>query len=164
LLNTINKRLGEAAYGKSRRKGLRMMMTDVIGFDEEATRGATTARYLPQTAQCPACERRDEAELLALKAFSQALARQDVDMAQALKESEGLCLLHLRMAMEAARNQKAFDLLVAITQEQLAVLIEDLDAFIRKNDHRFRDEKVTNEERESWRRALKRVVGPEREL
>jgi hypothetical protein len=164
LVNTIHKRLGEITYGKSRRSSLKLMMTDVIGLDEGAAREATTAKYLPEKAQCPACERRDEAEKLALKSVSQALAKLDEDMASALKHSDGLCLVHLRMALEAARNQEAFDLLVTITQEQLTELIENLDEFIRKSDHRFRDEKITDSERQSWRKALQRVVGPESKL
>lgn len=164
LLNTIHKRLGESRYGKSRRNSLRSVVTEAMGLDEGVQREATTAKYLPEKAQCPACERRDEAEKLALKSVSEAVARLDADMTAALKKSDGLCLLHLRAALETARNREAFELLVALTQEQLSVLIEELDEFIRKSDHRFRDEKISDRERESWRRALQRVVGPETKL
>ncbi len=67
-------------------------------------------------------------------------------------------------ALESVHNREAFDLLVTITQEQLSSLIQDLDEFIRKNDHRFRDEKISEAERSSWRRALLRVVGPKNTL
>ncbi len=164
LLNTIHKRLGESGYGKSRRSSLRSVVTEAVGLDKGANREAKTARYLPQTAQCPACERRDEAEKLALKSIAEALGKQDADMIAALENSEGLCLPHLRMALDTARNSQAFETLVAITQSQLTALIQDLDEFIRKSDHRFRDEKISESERSSWRLALRRVVGTKTKL
>ena len=81
-------------------------------------------------------------------------------MLAALKSSDGLCVAHLRQTLELTRNAQAFETLVALSQEQLSELIQELDEFIRKSDHRFRDEKITEQERESWRRALQRVVGP----
>jgi hypothetical protein len=129
-----------------------------------APRTTTTAKYLPAKSQCPACERRDEAEKLALKSVSDALGEQDADMKSALQNSDGLCLPHLRRALETARNRDAFDLLVTVTQEQLFTLIQDLDEFIRKNDHRFRREKINERERVSWRQALQRMVGPRNSL
>lgn len=159
LLNTIHKRLGESRFGKSRRNSLKSVVSGAMGFDGGASQTETTAKYLTVKAQCPACERRDEAEKLALKSVTNALEKQDADMQSALQNSDGLCLSHLRWALETARNREAFDLLVTITQEQLSSLIQDLDEFIRKSDHRFRDEKISETERGSWRRALQRVVG-----
>lgn len=164
LLNTIRKRLAESSYGKSRRNSLKAAVTGAIGLDHRLPREAKTARYLPQTAPCPACARRDEAEKLALKSVGEALARQDADMIAALQQSEGLCLSHLRLALETARNREAFDTLVAIAQTQLSGLIQDLDEFIRKSDHRFRHEPISDGERASWRLALQRIAGPETKL
>ena len=164
LLNTIHKRLGESDYGKVRRSNLRSVVTEAMRLGDGAPRTTTTAKYLPAKSQCPACERRDEAEKLALKSVSDALGEQDADMKSALQNSDGLCLPHLRRALETARNRDAFDLLVTVTQEQLFTLIQDLDEFIRKNDHRFRREKINERERVSWRQALQRMVGPRNSL
>ncbi len=164
LLNTIHKLLGESAYDKSRRSSLRSVMTGVMGLDDGPEREPTVAKYLSEKAQCPACERRNEAEKLALKSISEALAKADTDMTAALQQSDGFCLLHLRMALEAARNPEAFEALVTITQQQLATLIGNLDEFIRKNDHRFRHETISDDERASWRVALQRVAGMETKL
>jgi hypothetical protein len=164
LLNTIHNLLGESVYGKSRRSSLRSAVSEAIGLDSALNREAKTAKYLPQTVQCPACERRDEAEKLALKSVAEALAKKDARMIAALESSDGLCLPHLRMALDTARNRDAFETLVAITQSQLATLIQDLDAFIRKSDHRFRHEKISDSERSSWRLALRRVVGTKTKL
>jgi hypothetical protein len=159
LLNTIHKQLEESRFGKSRRNSLKSIVSGAMGLDGGTPITGATAQYLAVKAQCPACERRDEAEKLALKSVTNALEKQDADMMSALQNSDGLCLAHLRWALETARNREGFDLLVSITQEQLSSLIRDLDEFIRKSDHRFRDEKISETERGSWRRALQRVVG-----
>lgn len=164
LVNTIYRRLGAIDYGKSAGGRLRSAITAAVGLEGKLQREGERAPYLPQKAQCPACERRDEAEKLALKSLSEALSRADEGMIAALKDSDGLCLLHLRLALESARNQEGFKLLISLTQTQLEALLHDLDEFIRKSDHRFRDERVNERERDSWRRALQRFAGPETKL
>ena len=160
LLNTIRKRLSESDFGKNRRSRLKSVVTGAMGLDEGSSGKSATAKHLPAKSQCPACERRDEAEKLALKSVMDALEKQDVDMKSALQGSDGLCLPHLRRGMETAHNQDGFDLLIKITEEQLSTLIHDLDEFIRKNDHRFRHEKISESERASWKQAVQRIVGP----
>ena len=164
LLNTIHKRLGESDYGKVRRSSLKSVVTEAMRLGDGTSRPAATAKYLPTKSQCPACERRHGAEKLALKSMMDALEEQDADMKTALQSSDGLCLPHLRVALELAGNREAFDLLVTITQEQLFTLIQDLDEFIRKSDHRFRHEKISERERVSWRQAMQRIVGPQNSL
>ena len=80
-------------------------------------------------------------------------------MRSALESSDGLCIPHLRQALNFARSQQAFDELIDITKVQLSALIDDLDEFIHKNDHRFRDEKISSEEKDSWQKALHRTSG-----
>ena len=65
LLNTIHKRLGESRFGKTRRNSLKSVVSGAMGFGDGASQTDTTAKYLTVKAQCPACERRDEAEKLA---------------------------------------------------------------------------------------------------
>ncbi len=163
LVNTIHKRLGESDFSKRRRSSLKSVVSGAMRFDDGVSRAATV-KYLPVKAQCPACKRRDKAEKLAIKSVTNALEKQDADMKSALQTSDGLCLPHLRRALETVGDREAFDSLVTITQEQLAALIQDLDEFIRKNDHRFRHEKISETERGSWRRALSRIVGPKNKL
>ena len=164
IVNTIHKRLGESDFVKGRGRSLKAVISGAKRFDDGASHTKATAKYLPVKAQCPACERRDEAEKLALKSVTDALEKQDADMNSALQISDGLCLPHLRRALENVRNREAFNSLVTITQEQLSALIQDLDEFIRKSDHRFRHEKIGETERGSWRRALLRIVGPKNKL
>ena len=48
--------------------------------------------------------------------------------------------------------------LMAITQEKIAKIQEDLGEFIRKHDYRFQHESI-GEEKESWKRAIHFIVG-----
>jgi hypothetical protein len=164
LLNSIRQRLDKSEYGKPRRGKLKSVFAEAIRLDDGIASPKAAAKYLPSSAQCPACERRAEAQNLALKSLIDALEERDVQMTDALKTSDGLCLPHLRHVLESMRSRHAFDMLVAITQDQLSALILELDEFVRKSDHRFRHEKISESERESWRRALQRVVGPKTSL
>jgi hypothetical protein len=164
LLNSIRQRLDKSEYGKPRRGKLKSVFAEAIRLDDGTAKPNAAAKYLPSRAQCPACERRAETQNLALKSLIDALEERDVQMTDALKTSDGLCLPHLRHVLESMRSRHAFDMLVAITQDQLSALILELDEFVRKSDHRFRHEKISESERESWRRALQRVVGPKTSL
>lgn len=158
ILNTLRGQLGEETYNKKRRASLREAVAGAIRA-ETNTGDSQAARHLPPKSICPACERRLEAEHLAFASMLEALDKNDQPMHAGLESSDGLCILHLRQALSAAQSQKAFDSLISITQKQLSNLIDDLDEFIRKNDHRFREEKISREEKESWRKALQRTSG-----
>lgn len=158
VLNTLRKQLDETQFDQEQQgSSLRSLISQRL--NPPTMPAAATARYLPATAVCPACTQRSEAEQLALSSLLEALDKHDQAMQDALGASDGLCLAHLRAAFEQARKPATFELLLAITKAQLAALINDLDEFIRKNDHRFRGEKITLVEAESWRRALERVSG-----
>lgn len=158
ILNTLRKRLAEDSFDKERKGSFRSLVAGALDPQRQDS-GTGSSPHLPTSAICPACERRQEAEQLALASLLDALDKQDQPMCEALESSDGLCIPHLRQALNAARSQVAFDTLVALTNVQLTELIENLDEFIRKNDHRFRGEKITREERDSWRRALQRTSG-----
>jgi hypothetical protein len=160
LLNSVRKRLEKVKFGKGQKRKFRSFVAGAISPDEGTEPDARSAKYLAPTAPCPACKNRDKIENLALKSVIDALEKKDKQMSVALEASDGLCLPHLRRALEASRSANSFDALVTLSREQMSALIQELDEFIRKNDHRFRDEKITQRERESWRRALQLVVGP----
>ena len=94
-----------------------------------------------------------------LRFLLEALDKNDQPMRAALNPQRVCAFAHLRQALNAARSQQAFDTLVSITATQLSALIDDLDEFIRKNDHRFREEKIRGEEKESWRASLTAHIG-----
>ncbi|MBI3763863.1 MAG: hypothetical protein HY260_18620, partial [Chloroflexi bacterium] len=72
----------------------------------------------------------------------------------------GLCLAHLRRALELTRSESAFETLVTLERERLTAFLAELDEFLRKNDYRFRDEGF-GPEGNSWRRAIAWIVGQE---
>lgn len=153
VLNNIRRHLQDASFKKST---LRSVMRAI---NLESGNPTGSGAYLQPAAECPACTRSREAERLALAAMLDALNDEDQAMVEALSGSDGLCVPHLRGALEAAPGQTAFDTLVALTLEQFNTLIGDLDEYIRKRDHRFRDEQITPAESRSWERALERTVG-----
>lgn len=157
ILNTLRTRLDQESYSKERRTSLRAAVAGAINPDP--TKNSEESKHLPQKVLCPACERRLEAEHLAYASLLEALDKEDQPMHAALESSDGLCIPHLRQALNFARTPQAFAALVEITKGQLSALIDDLDEFIRKNDHRFRDEKISSDERDSWQRALRRTSG-----
>lgn len=124
-----------------------------------ATRALVTA--LQPQASCPACEHRDRMDHMALKAVVEALAT-DSRLQAALRSSTsaGLCLPHLRRALELARDETAFRLLQSMAREHIARLIDQLEEFIRKNDYRFTHEGF-GVEGDSWKRAVAWLVGAE---
>jgi hypothetical protein len=158
ILNTLRTQLDEEAYNKERRISLRAVVAGALNPDPAAN-PPQTARHLPPKSICPACERQTEAEQLAFASLLEARGKNDQPMQSGLESSDGLCIFHLRQALNTARSQQAFDSLVKISTKQLTALIDDLDEFIRKNDHRFREEKISSQEKESWRKALQRTSG-----
>jgi hypothetical protein len=108
--------------------------------------------------RCPACMVRDETETNALKILLKALAGKNERMQDALKTSDGLCFPHLKQAFTLTQNRMVSEKLMAITQEKIAKIQEDLGEFIRKHDYRFQHESI-GEEKESWNRAIHFIVG-----
>ena len=161
ILNSLRARLSEESFGKEKRSSLRAAVAGALNTDSTAVQ--ERSKHIPQKALCPACERRLEAEQLAFASLLEALGKKDQPMRTALESSDGLCVDHLRQALGFARSPQAFDALVEISTGQLSSLIDDLDEFIRKNDHRFRDEKISSEEKASWQRAVQIASGKKAE-
>jgi hypothetical protein len=83
----------------------------------------------------------------------------DAPLLDALRASDGLCFLHLRLSLEAAQqNIAGFDNLLAIHRGKLESLRDELVELIRKNDHRYIHD-VLGSEGDAWRRAVATVAG-----
>ncbi len=74
--------------------------------------------------------------------------------------ADGLCLSHFRLALGQKTRALTANTLVAAQQSVWKRLHGELDEFIRKNDHRFREE-TFGAEKDSWRRALEAISGPQ---
>lgn len=161
ILNSVRQRLADADFAPDRSARARLRsLVEAINLDALPT-GTAPDRYLRPTAVCPACERRAEVERLAFVALAEALEEPDEAMLDALRRSDGLCVPHLRRALSTLRTEAAFRSLVDLTRAQLSALIDSLDEYIRKRDHRFREEAISAAEGDSWRRALGRAAGEE---
>ena len=110
--------------------------------------------------RCPACEAGDHATRTLLSALVAELG--NPEMIQALRSSDGLCLPHLRSALEHVRDQTASEQLIHIHREKLENLKTELSEFIRKNDYQASKEGF-GAEGDAWLRAVGMIVGKRKE-
>jgi hypothetical protein len=153
IVNNILKQLDEsssAADLNSRKPFLRKLS------DEARARIENILRVISPRKQCPVCEHRDEAIRTILSALLEELRKSE--MTDALYASDGLCLPHLRLALEGVRDVSVLDKLLAIQREKLQGLRDELAEFIRKSDYQLID-KGFGAEGDAWLRVLGLVTG-----
>ncbi len=106
---------------------------------------------------CPVCQERADITRLIIIQLVKELG--DAKVLEALQASDGLCFLHLRLALEGAQQDNiGFDNLLSMHRGKLESLRAELAELIRKNDHRYIEE-VFGAEGDSWRRAIAMVAG-----
>jgi hypothetical protein len=105
--------------------------------------------------RCPVCLH--EAEMLEriLKTLVESI--QKPELTDAIRNSDGICLPHLRGAVARSTSSEA-SLLLNLVRERWEQLQGELSEFIRKNDYRFSKEGF-GAERDSWLRATASVTG-----
>lgn len=92
-----------------------------------------------------------------------AAAEEGTEPWEAIRRPErGLCLPHLELGFRSHRSRAERGRLADAFLHGEAELRANLKELIRKHDYRFRDEGITDEERASWVRAVRRVVGEPR--
>ena len=106
--------------------------------------------------RCPVCQHRDEVTRNMISVLVKEL--QTPEMSSALRTSDGLCLSHLRLALEHVKNISDCENLIAIHREKLENLKAELAEFIRKNDYQFMAEGF-GRERDAWLRTISMVAG-----
>ena len=90
------------------------------------------------------------------------LLLQDLDdpgLQKLLVQSGGLCLPHLRAALTHKIDANKTENLISLHRQAWQKMMGELEEFIRKNDYRFQDEKMTAEEGTSWSRVLDMILG-----
>lgn len=105
---------------------------------------------------CPACVYVTQAEyyyLQELMAFVQ-----DEHFLSAYQASEGICLPHFFSLERSFSNQANYPALLKLQLGKVQSLRTTIDEFIRKQDHRFRDE-ITLSEAKAWRIAMESLAG-----
>lgn len=166
----VNKRLGDAL-------GFSIIYRDVVNhvlsdLDRVGTvrpqRGAggrnlieSLIKVIRPHKRCPACEHRDETTRGTLSILLEGL--KSTEMIDALQASHGLCLPHLRQALEHARETTHSETLIDLHRRKLERLRSELDEFIRKNDYQL-IERGFGEERDAWLRTIAMVTGNRKQI
>jgi uncharacterized protein DUF6062 len=154
ILTQLSDRNGPAP-SVSRRTSLLRQMPEAVQKLIEKMLPALTPRK-----RCPVCEHRDETTRSTLAVLVEEL--ETPEMSNALQGSEGLCLPHLRLALERVRDLSACEKLLAIHREKLESLRAELEEFIRKNDYQAIKEGL-GREGDAWLRAIGMITGSRKE-
>ena len=110
--------------------------------------------------RCPVCEHRDETTRRILSVLVEELEKPE--MTNALQASDGLCLPHLRLALEHVKESSICETLLTIHREKLESLSAELGEFIRKNDYQAIKEGF-GKEGDAWLRAVNMIAGSRKE-
>jgi hypothetical protein len=108
---------------------------------------------------CPACHQRDEMTKIFISTLVDELGKDE--MAEALRASDGLCLPHLKQALQKVKSAQSYETLLSIHRQKLESLQAELAEFLRKNDYRFMSEGF-GREGNSWLRAVAMMIGSRR--
>ncbi len=121
------------------------------------TEAGQLARDLETTGPCPVCEIGQGTAQRFAELLLKDIAVPEVQTL--LRDCGGLCLPHLRMTLSQPGAGKVSRLLLEAQRAAWQRLIGEVDEFIRKNDYRFRHEALTNQEADSWIRAIDTLIG-----
>jgi len=136
----------------------RNLVKDLAEILEEQAEGRgrrPAAARLAPTGRCPACRASDEA----VQRYGRTLLAwlEQEELAAAYASAGGLCLPHLREVLGMA-NDAQMRTVLGWQEAIYRDLIAQLDEFIRKHDHRFRDEPF-GAEKDAWLRAVAVLAG-----
>jgi hypothetical protein len=171
----VNQRLGDAlGYSIIYRDIVNSVLTQLEDPNRPVPaprRGTSFLRQIPEAVQtmiakmlpaltprkrCPVCEHREETTRSTLSVLVEEL--ETPEMTNALRASEGLCLPHLRLALERVKDTSACETLLTIHREKLESLRAELEEFIRKNDYQAIKEGF-GREGDAWLRAVGMIAG-----
>jgi len=107
--------------------------------------------------ECLACKRRDEAVNYTLRQISSAL--DNATLREALEKSDGFCFPHLSRLFLEIQKPADVEYLLTLTKTKLETRQFEMAEVIRKNDHRFHAEKITEDEALAWKKAMVMLSG-----
>jgi hypothetical protein len=105
---------------------------------------------------CPACEQEESSRAAAVGVLTASL--KEPAFVEAFQASSGLCLPHLRQALEEVRDPLGLEILLSASREKWTALQAELAEIIRKNDYRYREE-AFGPEGDAWKRVIAVMVG-----
>lgn len=150
ILNQLNERGNPARAPRGWAPLLRQVPEQARNLIEKIVYSVTPRK------RCPVCGYRDETTRAALSVLVEELEKSE--MTGALQFSGGLCLPHLRLALEQVKDTSICETLLTIHRDQLESLKTELAEFIRKNDYQL-IEGGFGKERDAWLRAISMLTG-----
>ncbi len=160
--NIIYEHLGRVIAGelKGLRPGKITAANPLRGLLRRLRDGKAASGPLHPRGPCPACSAGENAAGNSLHVLCEEVQKPG-DVREAYLTSDGLCLAHLRAAIEAHSEKfpAAVTLLIDTTVERLEKQSRDMKEFIRKNNWSYRDEKPTEAEDTAWRKTLGFITG-----
>jgi hypothetical protein len=105
---------------------------------------------------CPACSHEAQIEKRAAQTLVENLVG---DLEEPLRRAGGLCFPHIEQALRATQQPATRDLLIQMQRVIWEELATHLQEFIRKQDHRFHHEKITDDERVAVDRSIAILTG-----
>lgn len=114
------------------------------------------ARPLLPERQCPACEEQQVSERRYLTGLIAHLG--ETAVREVFISSQGLCLIHLPVAVDLADGEK-LRTLVNVQRKAWSQLRGHMNEIVRKADYRFTSERITDEERDSLLDVIERIAG-----
>jgi hypothetical protein len=105
---------------------------------------------------CPACLQQAQIEARAVQTLVEHLIG---DLEKPLRRAGGLCLPHLEQALHASKQPAQRQVLIHMHRQLWEQLTTQLGEFVRKQDHRFHKEKITDEERAAIERSIAILTG-----
>jgi len=100
---------------------------------------------LAPTGECPACVSQRRSEEYALGVLLEHLGEEG-EVTRLFRGSSGLCLPHLRAALEARDHEAGLTTLLDTQRRRLEELYGELEEYLRKHDYRFAHEPYGSEE------------------
>jgi len=107
--------------------------------------------------ECLACTRRDEAIKYTLSQITGAL--DNTTLLDALEKSDGFCFPHLAQLLLQTSKPAEVNFLLTLTKNKLETRQAEMAEVIRKNDHHFHSEGITQEEAIAWKKAMVMLSG-----
>lgn len=154
LVNTVLNQLNKDGNPVRRPRGWGSLLQQI---PEQARMIVEKALYsLTPRKPCPVCEHRDEMVRTNLAVLVDEL--NTPEMTEALLASEGLCLPHLRLALEHIKKRSTCEKLLNIHRDKLENLKTELAEFIRKNDYQVIAAGF-GKEGDAWLRAVSTITG-----
>ena len=105
---------------------------------------------------CPVCLHQKMVKERVLKTLVANVQKQE--LSNAIRDSDGICLPHLRQSLGMNASAPSHQLLLDLARDRWEKLSKELSEFIRKNDYRFSKEGFGSE-RDSWLRATEVLKG-----